>query len=189
MMLRSDPLGPPSDSYPVAEYVLPNDKLDSHLVDMIRIEKLALKPISSTDPETQDKPLLYDAAVQFAIDGRSWPLRLSYDVSFVSAYPCNGPHVLFHDYIYKSVAIDEILMIKDWGNLNGGNGSFGPGSGIGERSKSVLGSEDINEREKVLVVHAGGVSDHEVLARAWCSHWGLGAVVADVERTWLVTSL
>jgi hypothetical protein len=152
------------------------------------------------DPEMKDKnkPLTYDAAVQFAIDGRSWPLRLSYDVSFVSAYPCaHGPHVLFHDYIYKSVNVDEILMIRDWGNLSGGNGSVGrnssmnagngtvsPGSSTAERSTSVLGGEeDIDEREKVLVVQAGGIKDNEVLARAWCSHWGLGAVVADVERT------
>lgn len=187
MTIRSDPLGPPSDSYPVAEYILPRSSQENDIVDTIRIEKLALKPISSMDPEGQDKnkPLTYDAAVQFAIDGRSWPLRLSYDVSLVAAYPCaNGPHVLFHDYIYKAVRVDEILMIRDWGNLNAGNGS-GVGSSTAGRSKSALGSEEDNdEREKVLVVHAEGVSDNEVLVRAWCSHWGLGAVVADVERTW-----
>jgi hypothetical protein len=38
----------------------------------------------------------------------------------------------------------------------------------------------------VLVVEAFGVNDNEVLARAWCSHWGLSAIVADVERTWWV---
>lgn len=202
MTIRSDPLGPPSDSYPVAEYILPRDNQDKDLINTIRIEKLALKTISSMDPEGKDKnkPLTYDAAVQFAIDGRSWPLRLSYDVSFISAYPCaHGPHVLFHDYIYKSVNVDEILMIRDWGNLNGGNGNVGPSSSMnagkgsigtnsstGDNSKSALGIDgDIDDREKVLVVQAaGGVSDNEVLVRAWCSHWGLGAVVADVERTW-----
>jgi hypothetical protein len=44
--------------------------------------------------------------------------------------------------------------------------------------------EDENDDEKVLVVEAFGVRDNEVLARAWCSHWGLSAVVADIERTW-----
>ena len=187
MTARSDPLGPPSDSYPVAEYVLPRNDQDKDIIDTIRIEKLALKPISYSEPDGKDKnkPLTYDAAVQFAIDGRSWPLRLSYDVSFISAYPCaHGPHVLFHDYIYKNVNVDEILMIKDWGNVNSGNGSLDPRSSMGGRSKSALGSEEDNdEREKVLVIQAGGVNDQEVLARAWCSHWGLGAVVADVERT------
>lgn len=191
MTIRSDPLGPPSDSYPVNEYIFPSSSRDNEVSDTIRIEKLALKPVSSMEPEGKDKgkPLTYDAAVQFAIDGRSWPLRLSYDVSFVAAYPCdNGPHVLFHDYIYKKVAVDELLMIKDWGNFNQGGGS-GRGSAVGSstagKSKSALGSEEDNdEREKVLVVYAGGVSDNEVLCRAWCSHWGLGAVVADVERTW-----
>jgi hypothetical protein len=188
MTIRSDPLGPPSDAYPVNEYILPDEDQDKDIIDTIRIEKLALKPISSMDPEgkDKDKPLTYDAAVQFAIDGRSWPLRLSYDVSFVAAYPCaHGPHVLFHDYIYKSVNVDEILMIRDWGNFNGGSGSVGPESSTGGKPKSALGSEqDNDEREKVLVVHASGVSDNEVLVRAWCSHWGLGAVVADLERTW-----
>jgi hypothetical protein len=188
MTIRSDPLGPPSISYPVAEYILPRDNHDKDVIDTIRIEKLALKPISSMEPEGKDKnkPLTYDAAVQFAIDGRSWPLRLSYDVSFISAFPCaHGPHVLFHDYIYKTVNMDEILSIRDWGNFNSGNGSLGPGSSTGERSKSALGSEEDNDkREKVLVVQAGGVGDCEVLARAWCSHWGLGAVIADLGRTW-----
>lgn len=48
----------------------------------------------------------------------------------------------------------------------------------------ALGEEDENDDEKVLVVEAFGVRDNEVLARAWCSHWGLSAVVADIRRTW-----
>jgi hypothetical protein len=48
----------------------------------------------------------------------------------------------------------------------------------------ALEEEDENDDEKVLVVEAFGVRDNEVLARAWCSHWGLSAVVADVRRTW-----
>lgn len=37
----------------------------------------------------------------------------------------------------------------------------------------------------MLVIEAFGVSDNEVLARAWCAHWALSAVVADMERTCL----
>ena len=39
------------------------------------------------------------------------------------------------------------------------------------------------DEEKVLVVEAFGVADNEVLARAWCAHWGLNAIVADVGKT------
>jgi hypothetical protein len=176
--VRSDPLGPPSSTYPTSDYTLPVPDT-SFLVDTVRIEKLALKPISpppspSTTPSPspgpgRDVPRTYDAAVQFAIAGRSWPLRLSYDVCYVSAAPCaRGPHVLFFDYVFQAVKVDEILAIKDWG-------------GAGGEREGELGDD---EREKVLVVEACGVRDNEVLARAWCSHWGLGAIVADLGRTW-----
>jgi hypothetical protein len=37
--------------------------------------------------------------------------------------------------------------------------------------------------KKVLVIEALGVSDNEVFARAWCSHWGHSAVVANMTKT------
>jgi len=199
MTIRSDPLGPPADTYPIPEYklLLPDEE---YIVNTIRIEKLALKPISSSaasspNPDNKGRPKTYDAAVQFAIDGRSWPLRLSYDVSFLSAVPCaKGPHPLFFDYVYTAVKVDEILTIKDWGGANAvrpmssaGASSTGPRASAeaveGEAKKST-GSASDDERERVLVIEAFGVADNEVLARAWCSHWGLSAVVAEVERTW-----
>jgi hypothetical protein len=189
MTIRSDPLGPPSDVYPISEYKLPLLTMHS-VVDTVRIEKLALKPTHPTsapaDAQASGKPQTYDAAVQFAIDGRSWPLRLSYDVSFLAAYPCaHGPHPLFFDYVYTVAATDEILSIRDWGGING-NESTGGTSIDARAASSGMGSskEDDDQKEKVLVVEAFGVPDNEVLARAWCSHWGLSAVVADVRRTW-----
>lgn len=226
MTIRSDPLGPPSDSYPVSEYELPLPD-EEYVIDTIRVEKLALKPVKNSSRRSQPntpenktvgakekggspddgRPLTYDAAVQFAIDGRSWPLRLSYDVSFIAAFPCaRGPHPLFFDYVYKRVAIGEVLGITDWGGANGGksgssigtpgtntaaassSGGLGMPGGLasGLPSPGAPGKEpdQDDEREKVLVVEAFGVSDNEVLARAWCSHWGLSAVVAQVEKTW-----
>jgi hypothetical protein len=202
MTIRSDPLGPPATTYPVKEYTLPLPDTE-YIVDTVRIEKLALKPISCSQPISISsspspnragsdvgqggKPLTFDAAVQFAIAGRSWPLRLSYDVSYVSAYPCSyGPHPLFFDYLYLRVKVDEILPIKDWGGVNGNTNASSVGaastkSGIGGSGGRVEDEDD--EKEKVLVIEAAGVPDNEVLARAWCSHWGLGAVVADMERT------
>lgn len=196
MTIGSDPLGPPAKVYPVADYELLLPDADD-IVDTVRIEKLALKPVSSTNspspsPHTQDRPLTFDAAVQFAIDGRSWPLRLSYDVSFISAYPCSrGPHPLFFDYVYKAARVDEILTIKDWGGING---SSSVGASANSRTGTTPLTTEVDDRapddeaEKVLVIECFGVADNEVLARAWCSHWGLSAVVADMERTWSVPS-
>ncbi|TAQ91459.1 hypothetical protein B7494_g147 [Chlorociboria aeruginascens] len=191
MTIRSDPLGPPSDLYPIAEYKLPIPDTD-YIIDTVRIEKLALKPVASLEgkeskEEERGKPLTFDAAVQFAIDGKSWPLRLSYDVSFISAFPCSsGPHPLFFDYVYKAVKIDEMLEIRDWGSVNGSslssrmNKSSNPNLEGNERDEERDDERD-DEREKVLVIEAFGVRDNEVLARAWCSHWGLSAVVCDME--------
>lgn len=193
MTVRSDPLGPPTPSnvYPTKEYSLVMPGLDD-VVDTIRIEKLALKPIVTTpttpSPGRPQRPQTYDAAVQFAIDGRSWPLRLSYDVSFVSAYPCaHGPHPLFFDYVYKAVKVDEILGIRDWGGINA-NPSVKTASFEG-KAKTESEKEELDAREKVLAVEAFGVADNEVLARAWCSHWGLSAIVADVDKCWYVSRM
>lgn len=174
MTERSDPLGPPSSTYPVAEYELPLPADTRSPVDAVRVEKLALRP-SGAGP---DDP--FDAAVQFAVAGRSWPLRLAHDVAFVSAYPCaRGPHPLFFDYVYTVVRVDELLRIKNWGGGSVGGGS----SSLGAKTEASSREED-DQRERVLVVEAFGVTDNEVLARAWCSHWGLGAVVTDVQATW-----
>lgn len=201
MIERSDPLGPPAERYPVSDYQFLEPELDAYFfVNTVRVEKLALKPVSVASApgnvSEDKKPLIYDAAVQFAIAGESWPLRLSYDVSFVAACPCSqGPHPLFFDYIFKAVRVDEILTIRDWGSLNGGVSSAGsaPTSSVGAkdgRSQKELNDTDIdNETEKVLVIEAFGVPDNEVLARAWCSHWGLCAVVADVRRTCMACAI
>ncbi|TVY25914.1 hypothetical protein LHYA1_G005244 [Lachnellula hyalina] len=192
MMERSDPLGPPSESYPISEYQLLHPEAEDFL-NTVRIEKLALKPAPSSS-DTQVKIPTYDAAVQFAIDGRSWPLRLSYDVSFISACPCSrGPHPLFFDYIYKAVKVEEILTIKHWGEPDA-NASIRATSSTGAATPSTSGlgkeaQDEDNESEKVLVVEAFGVSDNEVLARAWCSHWGLSAVVADIEKTCMACAI
>jgi hypothetical protein len=181
MTIRSDPLGPPSETYPVSEYKLPSPD-ETYTVNTVRIEKLALKAVHSISSTDSGKPPTYDAAVQFAIDGRSWPLRLSYDVSFISAFPCSrGPHPLFFDYVFKAVAVDEILTIKDWG---GSTPDSEPRRSSSAAASEQTGATDDDEREKVLVVEAFGVADNEVLARSWCAHWGLSAIVAEVGRTW-----
>lgn len=208
---RSDPLGPPAEVFPVDEYHLVSPKSIDEAVDTVRIELLSLKPADRPEDAAAigNGPRLYDATVQFAIDGASWPLRLMYDVSFVAAWPCSdGPHPLFFDYVYTSIRVDAIVGVRDWGNLYGGpqihsvrsspgpgmmrgpyrdlfSHSFGHGKSNGHGIFDMTGDEDDeDDDEKVLVVEAFGVRDNEVLARAWCSHWGLSAIVADIRKTW-----
>lgn len=186
---RSDPLGPAAESIPVKEYKLVGVDPDD-VVDTVRIERLCFAPCAGRG---DGGPGWFDASVQFAIGGASWPLRLAYDVSFVAGWPCKGgPHPLFFDYGFERVRVDEVVGVHDWGGVYGvpspGGGADGlnGGGGDGLVGGVLSGGEDgkSEDEEKVLVVEAFGVPDNEVLARAWCAHWGLGAVVADVRRTW-----
>lgn len=202
----SDPLGPPTEVFPVKEYELLAPDVDDY-VDTVRIELLTLLPC--VEKKADPGPKWFDAALQFAIDGASWPLRLTYDVNFVSAWPCSqGPHPLFFDYMYQAVKVDEIIEIRDWAGLYGQKNPSQPNgirivstrdddsdsSGSGEGSSKARRANghahvnghgfDDDDKEKVLVVEAFGVPDNEVLARAWCAHWGVSAVVADIGKTW-----
>jgi len=227
MSERSDPLGPPTQVFPVKEYSLVNPSYDPYYLDaahdLVRIELLSLRPCA-VPPTTDSGPRWFDATVQFAIDGASWPFRLAFDVSFIQAWPCSdGPHPLFFDYIFESVRADELIDLKNWNGVYGGppdgrnarslspasaggsaggsaSGSGQPGKGVakGFSSTGNLAGSGFKDKgkgkssplpsagddEKVLVIEAFGVSDNEVLARAWCAHWGLSAVVADVAKTW-----
>lgn len=40
-----------------------------------------------------------------------------------------------------------------------------------------------NDLDEVLVVEAFGVHDNEVFARAWCSFWGVSAIMGDMQKT------
>ncbi|KAI0389788.1 hypothetical protein F5Y17DRAFT_101344 [Xylariaceae sp. FL0594] len=190
MRERSDPLGPAAEVYPVSEYDLPIPDADD-AVDTVRVQMLNLKPVA--DKPDVSGPGLYDASILFAIDGASWPLQLSYDVSFVHAWPCSdGPHPLFFDYVYTAVKVDTVVGIRDWAKAqwqlpNSRGGSAKDGSTAALKLPDAQDQQkprDDDDAERVLVIEAFGVRDNEVLARAWCSHWGLNAVVADVRRTW-----
>lgn len=199
MSERCDPLGPAAEVYPVKEYELLTPDSDD-VVDTVRIEMLSLKPLADAQ---EAEPGWFDASIQFAISGVSWPLRLNYDVWFIHAWPCSdGPHPLFFDYVHTIVRVDEVVEIKDWvrspslalngsGSLKERSGLSTPVGGSGsnsqqqpqQQSRKHTPQED-DDAEKVLVIEAFGVKDNEVLARAWCSYWGLNAVVADISKTW-----
>jgi hypothetical protein len=194
MSERSDPLGPPAEVFPVEEYKLVSPDMDE-IVDTVRIEQLNFKTVPD-QPSSDNGPKWFDATVLFAIDGVSWPLRLAYDVNFISAWPCSdGPHPLFFDYVHTPIKADAIVSVRNWGGLyeprKGSNASrshsVSPNSDNVAKSRPIsTPAFDPDDDDRVLVIEAFGVRDNEVLARAWCSHWGLSAVIADIGRTWYV---
>ncbi|KYK61162.1 uncharacterized protein DCS_02303 [Drechmeria coniospora] len=206
---RSDPLGPAAESqlYPVADYELVRPQTDSgFVIDTLRIERLIFAPVlpapapMPTEADARRGPGLFDASVQFAIDGLSWPLRLMYDVSFISSRSCSGgPHPLFFDYVFETVSVNDVVHVRDWGRRRHGTSSQTtcttprpcPTSPSAEGHRCGGGEDeyDDDDDEKVLVIEAFGVRDNEVLARAWCSHWGLSAVVADIGQTCMACAI
>ncbi|KAI9716531.1 MAG: hypothetical protein M1812_005262 [Candelaria pacifica] len=176
MAPRSDPLGRPDTYYPVADYELLTPDTED-ISDSIRVEKLRFM---DKDRKGDPEPHFYSVAVQFAIDGQSHPVRLRYDVSFIAAYPCHsGPHVLFYDFAYRAIKIDDLIDLRNWGP-HGKNRSTDKEEG---KKKKNVTTHVSNEVEEVLVIEAFGVEDNEVFARAWCSHWGVSAVTACFKRT------
>ena len=69
---RSAPLGPPAHRYPIRDYILPLAG-STDIVDSVRIQRLAFNmhrlPLSANDPTT------YDAAILFAIENQTIPVR------------------------------------------------------------------------------------------------------------------
>ncbi|RKF76355.1 putative vtc domain-containing protein [Golovinomyces cichoracearum] len=205
---RSLPLGPVAAQYPIKDYVLikPNTSQDN-ITDTIRIEELVLLPISSSSYDERIVPQTFDASIQFAVNGSSWPLMLKYDVSFISACSCkNGPHPVFYDYEHQILRIEEILVISNWAEQSGGSMNYKLRSSRGSildritsentaHESTVLSSTSGISRntglydEEVLVIESYGVVDNEVLARAWCSHWGLSALVADIRKTCMACAI
>jgi len=120
---RTNPLGAPDDSYPVDDYIVPMPDTED-VTDLIRMEKLRFMPVKERPEGTRHAvgpPMVFDAAISFACGGESWPMKLRYNVDFINAFPCHqGPHVLFYDFSFKAIKIDEGLVdIQDWGNQSG----------------------------------------------------------------------
>ena len=95
MAERTNPLGPIESSYPVDDYEVPMPDTED-VTDIIRIEKLGFQPSKEQPASSRNipgAPILFDAAIFFACGGKSWPMKLRYDVDFIHAFPCHqGPH-------------------------------------------------------------------------------------------------
>lgn len=215
MAQRTLPLGPDAVDYPVTDYDILIPEMDE-IADVIRVEKLCFEPIREQKTGTGG-PLTFDASIVFAFSrysepSKSYPLELRYDVDFVSAFPCHGgPHVLFWDYAYRCVKVDDGLTeITDWALRNQRKlKQASPERVPSPTNTSYLSREDEDEKivqsesmaltaapkpafeglEEVLAIEALGVSDNEVFARAWCAHWGVSAVVARVGETCMACAI
>ncbi|KAF2280347.1 uncharacterized protein EI97DRAFT_430094 [Westerdykella ornata] len=205
MDVRSHPLGPRDTSYPIDDYEVPMaDRED--VTDLIRVEKLGFQPAKEQPPTRQGAgaPLTFDAAIYFACRGKSWPMRLRYNVDFVNAFPCHqGPHVLFYDFSYKAIKIDGGLVdLNDWDRESGlvsRHRSRGRSASPSKHSSALATTRwsDAAEEEelahmrvtKVLAIEALGVSDNEVFARAWCAHHGHSAIVANIKETCMACAI
>ncbi|KNG48727.1 hypothetical protein TW65_04469 [Stemphylium lycopersici] len=196
MDVRTNPLGTIEDSYPIEDYEVPMPDTED-VTDLIRMEKLRFVPIKER-PEgnrhVAGPPMVFDAAISFACGGESWPMKLRYDVNFINAFPCHqGPHVLFYDFSYKAIKIDEGLVdIQDWGLQSGRTPR--PTSSKSSPGKKALAlmNEQKSAHEQVtnvLAIEALGVSDNEVFARAWCAHHGHSAIIANIKETCMACAI
>lgn len=214
---NSDPIGPRQGCYPVADYHQlpgPTPGAPGPVVDSIRIERLNFTPAASNprgvhrraleEPDSSPKPIIvFDASITFAITvdkrARSWKVSLRHDTPFVAAYPCqNGPHVLFADYQYQRVRVDELVEIQNWGTWGSKGSDLDDSDDDGDghtvvkrksRSSGDGGGGGEGEVQEVLVIEAYGVPDNEVFARAWCSFWGLPSVTADTGKTCMACAI
>ncbi|KAF2471380.1 uncharacterized protein BDR25DRAFT_26361 [Lindgomyces ingoldianus] len=202
MDIRTNPLGRPQEpSHPVADYEVPMPDKDD-VTDVIRMEKLSFVPLReqpSSSRQGPGAPLTFDAAIYFACGGESWPMKLRYDVDFIQAFPCHqGPHVLFYEFAYKAIKIDDGLVdMHDWGRQSGRT-SRPPSRPSSSRSSPsprkaltlTAATEDAHVQvRKVLAIEALGVSDNEVFARAWCAHHGHSAIIANIKETCMACAI
>ena len=167
MAARSDPLGPLDEIIPVDEFETVGPK--HHVVDTIRVEKLACPFEGSVKYCASDEPSVFMVAVRFAIKGATYSLRLRHDTSYIQAIPCEGTHALFWDYAYKSIPVDGLLDQICWGGVDAAlpltATAFDPIGEPGSSNPRIV--HDVYDDEAVLVVEAFGVADNEVFARAW----------------------
>ncbi|CAI6329875.1 unnamed protein product [Periconia digitata] len=193
---RTDPLGPEEASYPAADYEVPMPDTED-VTDLIRINRLSFVPAkdqTSSARQSSGVPMVFDSAIYFACGGDSWPMKLTYDVDFINAFPCHqGPHVLFYDFEYQAVKIDDGLVdLHDWGRQSGRTSRPSSSRSSPSKKSLTLTSSDKPAHmqvSKVLTIEALGVSDNEVFARAWCSHHGHSAIIANIKETCMACAI
>ncbi|KAL8917900.1 MAG: hypothetical protein Q9208_007677 [Pyrenodesmia sp. 3 TL-2023] len=155
---RSEPLGTLQDRYPVSGFHSPSLGHRT-FINSVRVEKLAFAPRPMLPGSVVPNHVEHHVAVQFAAKGRSYPVRLRHDVSFIAAADCSpNSHLLFNGYQYQVTQVEKLLYKCDWAGVSGRDDNVG----------DVL-PEDLRgpDKDKVLVIEAFGAADNAVFARAW----------------------
>ncbi len=182
MSARTAALGPPTDNYPVNEFILPLPNF-ANTVDSVSF--LELKLSNHILPRDPSQPEQYSASLGFAVNCRTGSMGLRYDVSFISCPPCKGQHLLFWDYLYDVVDIVHLLtQQKSWNGVS----VHDPTPEDPAYTEKAL-KKKLEVPESILVIEAYGKEDNEVMARAWGSHIGFSAVVANVNQTCMACSI
>ena len=179
VLARSNTLGPEADYYSTELYE--HVSLDTrNVVDTIKFKDLALTPIVCRQPNPSNGILLCKASLNFNFYENPWPLRLLYDVTFISAAKCRqGPHFLWKDYHYRAVKIDDLPAIRSFNGIAADQ----PACIANGPVDTLFPGRDESMNYFVLVIDDLGEPDNEVFARAWCSHMDLSAVVVDIRRS------
>ena len=114
MKVRSSPLGPIADAYPVNDYELVAADMEE-IPDVVRIQKLGFRATGEHARTSgginleKSQPLMKDAAIVFACEGETLSMKLRYDVDFITAFPCHeGPHGKTVD---LELAFDLVLIV------------------------------------------------------------------------------
>ena len=104
--------------------------------------------------------------------------------------------MLFYDYAYRAVKVDHGLTeICNWADRNRPRSDSFPTEMPSPARASTSTHPPPPDRsaasvlEEVLVIEALGVSDNEVFARAWCAHWGVSAIVANIKETCMACAI
>ncbi|KAI9851718.1 MAG: hypothetical protein M1830_006882, partial [Pleopsidium flavum] len=95
-----------------------------------------------------------------------------------------------------AIKIDALLELEGWGTgtvtratetsfSSPEDSSFGCCQGAYLRTKE----EQEDQEDKVLAVEVFGVPDNEVCARAWCAHFGLSAITANIHETCMACAI
>ncbi|KAL1620785.1 hypothetical protein SLS56_009509 [Neofusicoccum ribis] len=169
MKIRTDPLGPEEDEYPLGDYDLVMPEMED-ITDEIRVQKLSFYPVKEQPVAKHGgdaAPLLFDAAI----------------ISF---------QVLFFDYKHKAIRVDDGLVdIKEWGQGQVGSDSSPPSSSRNDSRTTLTSAQEPASAhlDCVLVIEALGVSDNEVFARSWCAQTGHHAIIANIKRTCMACAI
>lgn len=146
-------------------------------------EQVLVERLTLVEPQEEDGSDIitgglkkYEAEVHFQLDKTgALAVRLRHDVFFITSFPCLEPHPSTKDPkidpgkkknghpLHKEFRYD-ILPVES----------------------VVRESMESKERDRTLVIEAGGIQKHrEVLARAWCAERGTHAIIGGRGRTCL----